>query len=177
MGVALRLWLDRLYGFCGAMGAVFLVSIAVLILTQIIARFFDVLVPSANDFAGFSLAASSFLALAYTFRKGGHIRVTLVLQRLPATWRRGFDLASLAVAAVLIGTFAWFSVALAIESWVYNDLSDGLIPVPLCLPQSAMALGIAVLAIALIDEFFSVLRGEAPSYESPADPIIGSEGD
>ena len=173
----MRSWLDRLYGLCGALGAIFLVSIAVLILTQIIARFFDVLVPSANDFAGFSLAASSFLALAYTFRKGGHIRVTLVIQRLPAGWRRGFDLASLAVAAALIATFAWFSVDLAIESWVYNDLSDGLIPVPLWIPQSAMALGIGVLALALVDEFFSVLRGNAPSYENPADPALGAEGD
>ena len=168
----MRRALDRLYGFCGGLAALFLAAIAVLILAQIVARLLGLFVPAASDFAGFCLAASSFLALAYTFRAGGHIRVTLVLQRIPQRWRRGCDLASLAIAASLVGYFAWYTVGLVQDSWHYNDLSEGLVPVPLWIPQSAMAAGLIVLAIALVDELVNVLRGGKASYEQAVDVLL-----
>ncbi len=169
----MRRLLDRIYLACGVLGAVFLAAIAVLIFSQIIARSLDLFIPAANDFAGFCLAASSFLALAYTFRAGSHIRVTLLLQRLPPRWRRGFDLASLAVAALMIGYFAWYAVALVGDSLHFGDLSEGLVPVALWIPQSAMALGLIVLTLALVDEFVAVLRGQQPSYDQALDIVLG----
>jgi len=77
----MRATLDLLYKSCGVLAAISLSGIAVLILAQIIGRFFGVLVPSANEIAGFLMAASSFLALAYVFRAGSHIRVTMLLLR------------------------------------------------------------------------------------------------
>ena len=85
----MRRALDLLYRTCGGLAAMFLAAIAILILTQVVARLTGFFLPAASDFAGFCLAASSFLALAYTFRAGTHIRVVLLLQRLPAAWRRG----------------------------------------------------------------------------------------
>lgn len=161
----MRALLDGLYRVSGGLAAMFLAGIAVLILAQIIGRFFDILVPSANDFAGFCLAASSFLALAYTFRGGGHIRVSLVLQRLPAKARRGCEIGSLLIAACLISYFAWQAILLTRDSWKFGDLSDGLIAVPLWIPQTAMAFGLIVLAVALIDTAVAVIRGEIPPYQ------------
>ena len=115
--------LDLLYGICGGLAAFFLAAIALLILTQIVARLLGFFIPAASDFAGFCLAATSFLALAYTFRAGSHIRVTLVLQRIPKRARRTCDLAALGVGAALVTYFAWHSILLARESWLYNDLS------------------------------------------------------
>ena len=169
----MRALLDRLYKLSGALAAVFLAAIAALILAQIIGRFFNVLVPSANEFAGFSMAASSFLALAYTFRAGGHIRVTLVILRLPEGARRAFELGSLSVATALIAFFAWHTVLLVLDSLKYDDLSDGLIAIPLWIPQAGMAAGLVVLAIALLDELVQVLRGRTPSYASPQDAVLG----
>ena len=173
----MRALLDALYRLSGALAAVFLAAIAVLILAQIIGRFFNVFVPSANDFAGFSMAASSFLALAYTFRAGGHIRVTLVILRLPRRLRRRFDLGSLALAAALIAYFSWHAVLLAIDSWTYDDLSDGLIAVPLWIPQCGMALGLIVLSVALVDELVQVLRGRQPSYDRAEDALLAEPAD
>ena len=168
----MRRALDRLYGFCGGLAALSLAAIAVLILAQVVARLLGLFVPAASDFAGFCLAASSFLALAYTFRAGGHIRVTLVLQRMPQRWRRGCDLASLAIAAALVSYFSWYTVGLVQDSWHFNDLSEGLVPVPLWIPQSGMAAGLIVLAIALVDELVNVLRGGKASYEHAADVLL-----
>jgi hypothetical protein len=84
--------LDFLYKACGVLAAIALAGIAVLILAQIVGRFFGLLVPSANEIAGFLMAASSFLALGYAFRSGSHIRVTMLLSRLPVRARRALEL-------------------------------------------------------------------------------------
>jgi len=168
----MRRALDLLYRTCGGLAAMFLAAIAILILTQVVARLIGFFVPAASDFAGFCLAASSFLALAYTFRAGSHIRVTLVLQRVPRGGRRYFDVAALAVGAVLVSYFAWQTILLARESFHYNDLSEGLVPVPLWIPQSGMALGIVVLAIALLDDLITVLRGGTATYEHNTDALL-----
>jgi TRAP-type C4-dicarboxylate transport system permease small subunit len=173
----MRRALDLLYRTCGGLAAMFLAAIAILILTQVVARLIGFFVPAASDFAGFCLAASSFLALAYTFRAGSHIRVTLVLQRVPRGGRRYFDLAALAVGAALVSYFAWQTVLLARESFHYNDLSEGLVPVPLWIPQSGMALGIIVLAIALLDDLVTVLRGGTAAYEHNADALLAQVKD
>ena len=71
----MRRLLDRLYLAGGVIAGICLVLMALLILAQIVARWFGVIVPSTEDFSGFLLAAASFLALAYTLRSGGHISV------------------------------------------------------------------------------------------------------
>ena len=84
----MRRLLDRIYFLCGALAAVFLAAIAALILSQIIARALGLFIPAANDFAGFCLAASSFLALAYSCRAGSHAepqRLSSVRVRQPSS--------------------------------------------------------------------------------------------
>lgn len=171
-GRIVRSSLDALYKTCGVLAAIALAGIALLILAQIVGRFFGLLVPSANEIAGFLMAASSFLALAYAFRGGSHIRVTMLLSRLPARLRRHADIGCLIAAAVISGYFAWYTLALVRDSIRYNEVSDGLVPIPLAYPQTAMLIGLFVLSIALIDELISVLRGNEPSYDAASDAVL-----
>jgi TRAP-type C4-dicarboxylate transport system permease small subunit len=173
---ALRRALDALYRGSGALAALFLVAICVVVLLQVGANAIDkiaewvtgapigLVVPSYSEFAGFFLAASSFLALAYTLRHGGHVRVSLLVRRATGTPRRALELWCTGAAAVLCGYFAYFTVRLMIESWRFDDLSPGLIPVPLWIPQASVALGLIVLTVALADEFAVVLRGGEAAY-------------
>ena len=73
--------LDKLYLYSGYLSAFFLVLIALTILAQIIGRFVNITIDSTET-AGFSMAAVTFLGLAYTFRTGEHIRVTLFTRLL-----------------------------------------------------------------------------------------------
>ena len=63
--------------FSGYLAAIFLAVIALTIIAQILGRFINVTIDSTET-AGFSLAALTFFGLAYTFRSGEHIRVTLI---------------------------------------------------------------------------------------------------
>ncbi|MEO5621424.1 MAG: hypothetical protein ABIQ32_12915, partial [Sphingomicrobium sp.] len=77
--------LDRLYQFSGGLAALAILAICLLITAQIgfniIARLggadLSYTIPSYADFAGYFLSTASFMALAYTLRAGGHIRVGL----------------------------------------------------------------------------------------------------
>jgi TRAP-type C4-dicarboxylate transport system permease small subunit len=170
----LRRALDGLYRGSGALAALFLVAICVIVLLQVGANVVDkvaewttgapigLVVPSYAEFAGFFLAASSFLALAYTLRHGGHVRVSLFVRRFAGGPRRAVELWCTGIAALLSGYFAYFAIRLVIDSWRFDDLSPGLVPVPIWIPQSSLALGLVILTVALVDEFETVRRfGEA----------------
>jgi hypothetical protein len=68
-------------------------------------------------------------------------------------------------------------VLLTIDSWRFNEVSHGLVPLPLAYPQLAMSIGLAVFAIALLDELVTVARNGKPSFTASEDAItLGKEG-
>jgi len=141
-----------------------IVLITVMILAQIVGRWFGIIIPSTEDFSGYLLAAASFLALAYTFRHGGHIRVTLLIHNLPSIWQRRLMLLTLIIFMVMVAYGAYHLSYLVYESWMFEELSQGYIPVPLWMPQLPMALGVVIFLIALLDDIISTLMGHTPSF-------------
>jgi TRAP-type C4-dicarboxylate transport system permease small subunit len=162
----MRAALELLYKTSGLAAGFFLVAIGALTAVQIVGRLAGFAAYSFDDFAGFSMAASSFLGLAYTLRVNEHIRMTLVVHHTRPALRRAIELASLAIATSLVGLFAWFACDMTLTSYDLHDVSQGLVPVPLWIPQSGMALGLVVLAVAFIDDLVAALRGRPTSYAS-----------
>ncbi|MCC9620222.1 TRAP transporter small permease [Thalassospira sp. MA62] len=162
----MRRLLDYLFKFSGGLAAVFLVSIALLILAQSIGRLFGIAVHDANELAGFSLAAGTFLALGPALRAGTHIRVMIVLTHLRGAVRRTVETITLLAGIYLAGYFAWWMGVLAQESYSYGDTSPGVLAFPLWIPQTAMAFGLVVMTVALIEALFDLLAGREPAFVS-----------
>ncbi len=156
--------LNRIYAAGAVLAALCMVAIAVLTLAQIVGRMIGVLIVDAGELAGFAMAGSIFFALAHTLRTGGHIRVNLLLARMRPGIRRILEIWSLGLAIVLSGMFAVFSVRMVIESYEFNDVSTGMIPVPLWIPQLSMAAGAVLFLVALLHEFILLIRGQEPGY-------------
>ncbi len=179
-----RGWLNRLYTMSGWLAAAFIAMICLLVVSQVFLNLVDristivtgtaigLTIPSYADFTGFFLAAASFLALALTLREGGHIRVTLVVGLLPPAIRRVVEVWCVGVAICITLYFTWFTALLVWESYSYNDLSAGMIAVPIWIPQCGMLFGLIVLAIALADEMVTVLAGRIPSYEEKGEGLL-----
>jgi TRAP-type C4-dicarboxylate transport system permease small subunit len=148
---ALRRILDALYRGAGLAAAACIVLLALLVLAQIVGRWFGVVVPAAEDFAGYLLAASSFLALAHALREGTHVRVSLVTERLPPRLRVPLEGVVLLVGTLFALWTTWHMAAMTIESWRFGEVASGSVAVPLWMPQAPLALGLAVLALALLD--------------------------
>ncbi len=160
----MRKTLDWLYTGSGMLAGAFLVLIAALSLAQICGRLLGFAAYSFDDFAGFCMAASSFLGLAHTYRRNEHIRVALLVDRFSGGKRRLVEALCLAASSFLIGFFAWYAIDMAWTSYAINDVSQGLVPVPLWVPQSGMALGLSIMSIALLDDLIVALAGGTPSY-------------
>ena len=152
--------LDVLYDAAGGLAALFMVGTLAMVLTGIVTRLVNGFVPGTDAYAGYCMAASGFLALAHTFRRGEHIRVTLILEHVGMKARRGLELWSLAAATVLGAAFAFYSAKLAFQSWDFNDISTGNDATPLWIPQLAMAFGSIVFAIALVDALVLEWQGK-----------------
>ena len=165
-------FLDGLFHAAGVLSAILLAAIAVLTFVQIVGRAMGYLVSTGVEFAGFCMAASIFLALAWTLRSGGHIRVELFVRRLPPAARRAAEVWALGTGALAVGLLAWSSASMTWDSWRFGDVSVGMVPVPLWIPQAAMALGVALLEVALIEQIVLVARGREPTYR----PFEEAEG-
>jgi TRAP-type C4-dicarboxylate transport system permease small subunit len=160
----IRSALDRLYFASAVAACIFFACIAVLVVLQVVSRLVGLHVAGLVDYATYSMVASTFLGLGYALKRGSHIRVTLVLFSVSARKRRVMEVASLAIATALLSYFAWFAIGLAYDSWRFGLREMGLAATPLWIPQSAMALGAVIAAIAFADELIAVLRGGAPTY-------------
>ena len=119
---------------------------------------------SFDDFAGFCMAASSFLGLAHTYRRNEHIRVSILVDRLTGGRRQVLETLCLTASTFLIGYFAWYATDMMLTSYQINDVSQGLVAVPLWLPQSGMALGLVIMTIAMLDDLIAVIMRGSPSY-------------
>jgi TRAP-type C4-dicarboxylate transport system permease small subunit len=156
----MRRFLDRLYLGAAVLGAVAMVGTLLFVVLSIVGHVFDWYVPGTDAYAGYCMAASGFLALAHTLKRGEHIRVTLVQEHLAGARARALEAFALGVAAILGIAFAYYSARLAWQSWDFNDVSTANDATPLWIPQLAMAVGTVVFAIAIVDELVLQLAGK-----------------
>ena len=154
----MRRGLDRLYNAAAVLAAFFLIGVLVMVMTGIAGRMFNFYLRGTDSYAGYCMAAASFFALAHTRRRGEHIRVTLILDRLGVRARFALELWCYSVAVFLSGAIAYFSVRLAWQSYTFHDISQGSDATPLWIPQISMAVGTIVLWIAFIDALVELVR-------------------
>lgn len=145
--------LERLYAACGAVAALAIVGIAVLVATSILSRLLGVYIAGLTEGAGYLMAAAGAFGLAYTFTSGGHIRVDLILGAVPARLRKVFEFVAVALTTGAMLFLAWFLFRMVRISHKFGDLSDGSDGLPLWVPQLPAALGFGVFALALIHSF------------------------
>lgn len=160
----MRKILNGCYTACGVVSGLALIGIVAFVLIQIVARPLGIVVSWSAEFAGYAMAASSFMGLAYTLNSGGHIRVNLLADRLPKSWQRWLERLCLIMAAGIVGFFAWYCAVMTYDSFQFNEMGQGIIAVPLWIPQLWMALGVACLWLALVDNLITHIMNETTQY-------------
>ena len=161
----MRRFLDRLYAASGVLAAVCLASIGALMLAQAFGREAGILIRGADDIVAWLTAACAFLALGYTFRHGELVRVGLWIDMLAPRARRIAELAALGVTALFVAYMLWAVSRFVYESWQFKEVTQGLIAIPIWMPQMSLVLGAAIFLVAVVDELFAVLRKEKPAYQ------------
>lgn len=137
------------------------------VLLGVIAREVRWEIGGLDAYAGYAIAAALFLALPGTLRHGDHIRVTLLLERVPARLRWVLEWWCLAVATGLSLYIAWYAVRLVWVSYATHDVSPGADASPLWIPQISMALGCIGFALSFAQAL--VMRCQGASFIAATD--------
>ena len=160
----LRAALDKVYVAAAVMGAVCVALIAALMVFQSLGREFGMNTGATNDIVSWLCAAAAFLTMAHAFKHGDFVRVTLVLEKVSAKTRRTMELVSLFIALVAVAYLAWWACRFTYQSYEFNELAQGLLPLPIWIPQVSFAFGSVLLLVAVLDEFVIVVRGGVPTF-------------
>ena len=146
----LRRILDFLYLASGVLAALCLIAILLLIVAQMVARWTGEIFPGAANYAGYAMAAASFFAFANALNRGSHIRVSLVLNTVPARFGRLMEIWCFGIAAAVMWYFTYYAYWFAYWSWKFNEVSQAQDATPMWIPQSVMVIGLAVLFLQLV---------------------------
>ncbi len=164
----MRKVLDRIYLAAGSLSAICILTICIIVsmqvvfnlVTKILGTQFAYTIPSYADFAGFLLAAASFLALSYTLKHDGHIRVTLFRDFLHGKLGRIVEVFTLVLCVAAAAFMTYAMLGLIVESIEYGDVSTGIVPIPMWIPQSTLLLGLTLFTVALIDNTVVAVLGK-----------------
>ncbi|MGJ7491793.1 TRAP transporter small permease [Variovorax sp. ZT4R33] len=161
----MRRFLDRLYDGAGALGALCVFLIFVLMIVAGVGRQVNWHVSGLNDVVAWLCAAAAFLAMAHAFRHGDFVRVTLLLDSVGPKLRRILDVVCLLIASVSVAYLTYAATSFTWESYEFAEMATGLVVIPIWIPQATFVVGCWLLLIAMVDELVGVVRGEKPSYQ------------
>ena len=146
-------YLKILYRLSGYFAAFFLAMVAIFILTGIASRIFGFYIRGLAEYSGYCMAASSFFALAYTFVEGGHIRITLFLEKVSSTKKRFLEIWCLIIASFYSGYLAFYFIKMLKISYEFQERSEGADEILIWIPQMSVAIGSFIFFICVFHQF------------------------
>ena len=156
-------YLKTLYRLSGYFAAFFLILVAVFILTGIASRIFGFYIRGLAEYSGYCMAAASFFALAYTFVEGGHIRITLFLEKVSSTKKKFLEIWCLTISSLFSGYMAFYFSKMLFISYKFQERSEGADEILIWIPQMSVSLGSLIFFIAVLDQL--ILKILDKSYD------------
>ena len=142
-------YLNKIYKFSGYIASFFLILVAAFILIGIASRIFGFYIRGLAEYSGYCMAASSFFALAYTFVEGGHIRITLFLEKITGNKKKYLETWCLIIASLFSGYLAFYFIKMLIISYEFQERSEGADEILIWIPQTSVAIGSSIFFICI----------------------------
>jgi len=150
--------------FQGATKAIMWISyvaltfMTLMIVVDVFGRFvFNRPLPATVDMTELVMPYIIFICLAYTLATGGHVRVSLLLDRVPPRARAGFEIFVSIVGFVVFGlitTWAWFHFW---HSFLIREQMLAPIYLPWFMGKLAMPIGCALFSIQFLIQLMQAL--------------------
>ena len=150
--------LNKLYKFSGYIAALFLILVAVFILIGISSRIFGFYIRGLAEYSGYCMASASFFALAFTFVEGGHIRITLFLEKLSGLKKKIIEIWCLSIGSFFSGYLAFYFIKMLIISYKFQERSEGADEILIWIPQTSVAIGSIIFSISVFHHLILVIR-------------------
>ena len=154
-------FLNKIYKISGYIAALFLILVATFILIGIASRIFGFYIRGLAEYSGYCMAASSFFALAYTFVEGGHIRITLFLEKVSGTKKKFLEKWCLIVASFFSGYVAFYFIKMLKISYEFQERSEGADEILIWIPQMSVAIGSSIFFICVFHQFILTILNKS----------------
>tara|TARA_Y100001949_G_scaffold158649_1_gene148980 strand:- start:57 stop:548 length:492 start_codon:yes stop_codon:yes gene_type:complete len=148
----LNKFLNNLYSYSGYIAAFFLILVAIFILTGIASRIFGFYIRGLAEYSGYCMAASSFFALSFTFVEGGHIRITLFLEKVTGIKKNFLELWGLIVASIFSAYLCFYFIKMLKISYEFQERSEGADEILIWIPQTSVAVGSLIFFICVFHQ-------------------------
>jgi C4-dicarboxylate transporter DctM subunit len=146
--------LSRLITPLGGLGSLLFVSVACIIVYEVVMRFvFRAPTMWVPEISSLLTIVAAFLIFAYTLQEKGHTRVDFVTAHLSKGSVFLLEIFTTGLAALLCGILAWYGVKMVHSSYVMGEHSQTL-QLPLWVPQAFVPLG----GVLMVLELFRVLQ-------------------
>jgi TRAP-type C4-dicarboxylate transport system permease small subunit len=145
--------------WCSFLAAFFVALIMVIATIDVITvKLFSFSVPAGKNFIAEFNALIVFMAISYVAIERGHIRITIIENRVSAGIAHAFKLLGHALGALTIGFCTWRAMILVLDSYNRHIYKYGALDYPLWPFQLVSVVGFALLAITFIMLFIKEVK-------------------
>jgi TRAP-type C4-dicarboxylate transport system permease small subunit len=172
---ALRRGIERAGAVMNAVAGWIFVAAAFFITVDVVGRkFFGVSSQATVEVTGYMLAFGIAWGLADALATRSHIRVDVLVTRLPLGVRAWMHALALAFLVVLGFFLAWRCWAVVGDSWLFGARDSSALNTPLIVPQGLWALGITVFFLLTVVTLAGVLLRLVRGEREQVDRLLGS---
>jgi C4-dicarboxylate transporter, DctM subunit len=141
-------WLGRVSFALAMIGCIWLGGLAVLVCVDVIGRARGAPVPGVVEIAATSVVAVAFLFLPYTMHRRGHVRSTMIRNRLPTRAQTVIDVIAYGLGTVIFAAVAWASWERMVRAWVTSEYAgEGALRVPAAPTRTVLLIAVILMAL------------------------------
>ena len=142
-----------------ALSALAMAALCVITFANVLARYFtDYSFAFTEEYSIFLMVVMTMLGASVAASADRHIRITFLVDKLPAPARRFTETIAWGAALVMFGILVWYGGRLTYDQWRFEETSPGL-GNPQWLYTVWMPLLSAVVALRIVGRIVRTLRG------------------
>ncbi|MGI9301666.1 MAG: TRAP transporter small permease subunit [Gammaproteobacteria bacterium] len=155
-------WLMKINAACAVLSGVALLLMMIAGATDVIGANLDLAglqarpVPAAFEFMATMMVVNVFLAVSLGQARRNHIRVEVIVNRLPPAARKFANILQYALSALLFALIAWFAWPAAMHSFNVGEYAPGLINFPVWPARFILAIGTSLMTVQCLFDLFAV---------------------
>lgn len=143
------------------LSGIFLISLVVLVMTEIIGRhFFDTSTMIADEYSGYIYLSAIFLGLAYTFEQNAHIRINILSEKISKKANRKVDIIAGMISILVLAFILYRTLLFTYDSYDMDMLSEAVSETPLYLTQIVMPVGILLFILSVLSFIIKKVKND-----------------
>ncbi len=150
---------DAVVSICAVIVGVLILTTVVLVTSDVVGRyFFDAPIGWVFEVTEHILVCVPFLGMAWLARRGEHVRIEIVVQRLPDRWHWRVDLIAALLSALACGIATYYGFAATVDHFSRGIVTYGIYPIPKFILIAIVTFGLGLTTIEFTRKAVTVCR-------------------